>query len=346
MRGQPSEPALRWAAEAIGASASVVSVTSLHTGASPWLLHIEHRGRISAVVLRISGEDRIPPALIATGAAALQVAEEHGLAAPRLIASDLDGHAAGAAMTLETALSGTSSLPAKVSPERLREAGAAIAKVHAVALEPQPDLPLRIRPIQVDDHALERRWATLYRTSAASEQSAVVDALCELTGWTMAHARQVLVGPGSSPLLQLADDRIRQLARPSGRTVFVHGDIWGGNMRWLGDTCIALIDWKTAGAGDPGVDLGELRMQMAIQYGLDAPAHVLDGWQRESGRHATHVPYWDVVAALNTPAEMDGWPGFDNRGRRLGGSAIGKRRDAFLRAALDQLDSDVIGGVL
>ncbi len=50
-----------------------------------------------------------------------------------------------------------------------------------------------------------------------------------------------------------------------------------GTLLWTDDTCITLIDWKTAGVGDPGVDLGGLRLQMALQYGPDAPAHVLHG---------------------------------------------------------------------
>jgi len=47
--------------------------------------------------------------------------------------------------------------------------------------------------------------------------------------------------------------------------------------------------------------------------------------------------YWDAVAALNTPAYMDGPGGFDNQGTSIGDAAVTKRRDAFLRAALDQL---------
>jgi hypothetical protein len=51
---------------------------------------------------------------------------------------------------------------------------------------------------------------------------------------------------------------------------------------------------------------------MALQYGQDAPAHVLEGWQRQAGRAAIALPYWDAVAALNTPTVIpDGWvPGF------------------------------------
>jgi aminoglycoside phosphotransferase (APT) family kinase protein len=108
-------------------------------------------------------------------------------------------------------------------------------------------------------------------------------------------------------------------------------------MLWEDDRCVALIDWKTAGVGDPGVDLGSLRMQMALQYGQDAPAHVLEGWQRQAGRAAVAVPYWDAVAALNTPTVMHGWPGFADDGSPLDAAAVTERRDAFLRTALDQL---------
>jgi hypothetical protein len=88
-------------------------------------------------------------------------------------------------------------------------------------------------------------------------------------------------------------------------------------MIWDGETCLALVDWKAADAGDPGVDMGAQRLETALKYGPDAPGHVLDGWQRESGREATDVPYWDAVAGVTTPTEIDRLPGFDDRGRPL-----------------------------
>jgi hypothetical protein len=66
---------------------------------------------------------------------------------------------------------------------------------------------------------------------------------------------------------------------------------------------------------------------------------VLDGWQRESGRQATNVAYWDTVAAVYSPAVLDDYePGFDDQGHEIDWPAKTKRRDAFLRAALDRLD--------
>lgn len=339
MSERPIEAVLRWAANALGTGADVAAVRGLHGDSSPWLLSVDEGGGTRDVVLRIADMGRVRPQAVATGAAALRVAEAHGLEAPRLIASDLEGQDTGAAATLETVLPGSSASPPKVSTERLREAGATLAKIHAVPLSPRRDLPLRLWATDVDDHPLWRRWATLYQATPDDGKHAVVDAFCELTGWSPDEARRVLAGHRSSPLLQLADDRLRGIPAPQGETVFVHGDIWAGNMLWSGDTCVALIDWKTAGVGDPGVDLGQLRMKMAVQYGPDAPAHVLDGWQRESGRQASNVAYWDAVAGVYSPAVLDDYEeGFDDQGNEIDWSAKTKRRDAFLRAALARLD--------
>src|SRR2546421_7746662 len=73
------------------------------------------------------------------------------------VAADLDGRASGTVATLETFLSGSSDLPPMVSAARLREAGAAIARVSAVVLAPQADLPHRPRPCAADDRAADRR---------------------------------------------------------------------------------------------------------------------------------------------------------------------------------------------
>ena len=302
---------LRWAAGVVGRT-RVRSAENLsrsdHRPSGTFRLRIDGPAAgATDVILKVPAPRWILDGMVITNARALRLAETHGLAAPRLIAADLDGRASGTVATLETFLSGSSDLPPIVSAVRLREAGAAIARVNAVFLASQAELPYRPRPIAVDDRARERR-----------------------RGWMP-----------TTPLLQRADERVRSHRVPAAVSVFVHGDVWGGNMLWEGDRCVALIDWKTAGVGDPGVDLGSLRMQMALQYGQDAPAHVLEGWQRQAGRAATAVPYWDTVAALNTPTVMHGWPGFAEDGSPLDAAAVTERRDAFLRTALDQLPARI-----
>ena len=223
-------------------------------------------------VLRVPVPGWIGPDMIETGAAALMLAEKLGLSAPRLIAKDLAGETAGEPATLETAMRGSSELPAVVTPGRLAAFGAAIAQVHAHQLEPQPGLPRRVRPIEVDDYAMERRWAAAYRSASEEDKPQQIEAFVETTGADAARATELLVSITTTALLHTADELVRRRGHPAGPTVFVHGDIWGGNTMWDGDTCVGLIDWKTAGVGDPGVDLGELRMQMALEYGADAPA--------------------------------------------------------------------------
>jgi aminoglycoside phosphotransferase (APT) family kinase protein len=233
---------------------------------------------------------RIGAEQIATNAAALAVAERHGLPAPRLLAADLDGATAGTPASLETVVAGTSSWPATPSRALLLAAGAAIARVHTVALAPTPELPWRPRPIAVDDFAAER------------------------------HAGRM----PTTPLLRLADERVRAIQPPHGPVVLVHGDVWPGNTVLADGGVRALIDWKTAGVGNPGVDLGELRKQVAILYDDDAPRHVLDGWERAGGTRAGDVAFWDAVAALNTPTGSYS-------------PHAARRRDAFLRAAVARL---------
>lgn len=110
-----------------------------------------------------------------------------------------------------------------------------------------------------------------------------------------------------------------------------------GNLAWTADEEPIPIDWKSAGVGHPGVDLGELRKQVAMHFGPEAPAHVLEGWEGEMGLRAPDVAYWDVVATLNTPTSLSGWPAHDSDGTPLQPDGATQRRDAFLAAALDQL---------
>lgn len=291
----PTERMLDWVAAVIGAGARTVEIRALHDDEDGrWRLRIEHRGGTMHAVLRVPTPPGINASMVATAAAALELAEQHGLPAPRLIGADLQGDVAGVPATLETLVPGTTAWPAPASLERLRAAGAALARVHAVVVMAQHEhLPFRPRPIAVDDFAYVRR-----------------------KGWMP-----------TTPLLREADEVIRAHGLPHGETVFLHGDVWPGNLIWAGEEVGALIDWKTAGVGSPGVDVCELRKQVAMAFGPHAPEHVLEGWERATGTKARDVAYWDAVAALNTPTELDS----------RDGAGATDRRDAFLREALTNL---------
>lgn len=288
------------AANAIARGAEIVERRSLGGERGPWLIRA---GSTTAVLKVMPREDR---PYVATEVAALEFAEKHDVAAPRVIAVDLDGPG-GVAVLLSTFLHGSTRLSLTADPERLRALGAAAAAFHRLPLTPTPDLPLRERHMPWVDFAAER---------LSGEQP-------------------------TTPLLDEAGARVRELTRPRGETVFVHADLWLGNMMWDGDRHTGTIDWDAAGTGHYGVDLGSLRFDAAIHFGIDAADEVLRGWHHAYGREATDVGYWDLVAALNTPARMDGsLPAIhENTGRTdLDGQTLTDRRDEFLRAALNMFD--------
>jgi aminoglycoside phosphotransferase (APT) family kinase protein len=214
-----------------------------------------------------------------------------------------------------TVLAGSTKIPRVASAGRLRALGAAAAALASVVLAPRPGLELRTRSLYDMDFAAWRRSA------------------------------------GTSQLLARAEERIASLPVPDGELVFVHGDLWQGNTVWIGDSCSGMIDWDAAGAGSPGIDLGTLRSDVALFFGssplastgLPAADEVLAGWQQAAGRPAEHVAYWDAAAALCTVGDMSYClPGdmLDEVGRPdLNTALLTARRDAFLAAALDELDS-------
>jgi Ser/Thr protein kinase RdoA (MazF antagonist) len=82
-----------------------------------------------------------------TTVTALELAADHALPAPRLIAADLDGSAAGTMAVLMAVLPGTSKIPRVTSAAQLRALGAAAGALQRVALAPRPGLELRTRAL-------------------------------------------------------------------------------------------------------------------------------------------------------------------------------------------------------
>jgi hypothetical protein len=189
---QASPAALSWAASIV--DAKVVAVEGLRDGGGPWLLRLDGHERLHAVVLKTGEPGRDGQAgLFATEAAAMEVAEECALAAPRLLAADIDGSVAGVPALLSTVVPGRSRVPLVATVERLRGLGAAAASVHAVPMGPRPGLPLRTRSLEDTDFNAMRR------------------------------------DHGLSPLFEEAEKTVAAMPEPDGQTVLVHGDLWSAN---------------------------------------------------------------------------------------------------------------------
>lgn len=252
----------------------------------------------------------------------MRVAEAHELPTARLIAADTDGSITGQPALLESFRSGRAGAPPR-HPD-LQSAGAALAAVHSISVPASDDLPVRWHHTPPDDHPTDRRWAHRYQHSPTDGRDAVVDAFRADRPWlTHEVAGRRLQAIPTSPLLLEADDYLRELPAPDGNTVFLHGDVWFGNTLWDHGSCLGLIDWKSAGVGHPGVDLGSLRMRAALAYGLSAADEATTGWEHTAGTVAKGTAYWDAIAAIYTPA---------------GEEPVG--RDAFLQHALNRLRAD------
>ena len=284
-------------------------------------------------------------------ATALQLAETHGLPAPRVLGFEVNVAGDRAALLLSR-IDGIAAIPRMASVERLRVLGRMAARIHRIALTPSDALPLRARHTSWTHFALWRHWSRRYRAAHESERDAVVrefvakhplGGMADMTGatrWSADEARETLSSTTSTPLLDAADERLLAMPVPEGPTVFVHGDLWQGNTMWDGDRCVGVIDWEVAGAGQPGVDLGCLRWDAVMLFGSWAADEVLAGWESESGRKASDVAYWDLVAVLNYPTEMARLMStLREHGRPdLDAETLTARRDEFVRAASDRLE--------
>lgn len=290
-----------WVLSRAGPGTSIVDVRGLHDGGSPWMLRLVRDSQDWSVVLRAGSAASPEP--LRTEVTALRVAAECGIQAPRLIAADVDRDPP---LVLTEAVAGRSTIPRQRPVNRLRTLGAFAAALHRVQVPPDTGLPTRDRPVALVDFSALRR----------------------------SHRHP------TSPLLGRAEELVAARSPVSAHGL-VHGDLWQGNTLWDGDRLVAVVDWECAGTGPAGVDLGWLRFDAALCFGLEAADEVLGGWQAAAGRVAEDLAYWDAVAALSTAPDM-GWDAqaIGAQGRTdLSPTLLLDRRDDFLAVALAGLDS-------
>jgi aminoglycoside phosphotransferase (APT) family kinase protein len=130
------------------------------------------------------------------------------------------------------------------------------------------------------------------------------------------------------------------------RPGLLHGDLHIGNMLIRHGTpeLAALVDWELAGVGDPLLDLGHLLAvwpgRPAAAWldthfpGLPDDAAVVERWASASGRDATDLPWFRVLACYRLAAILEG-----SRARMLAGLAdppFGDRLPEFIEALLAQ----------
>jgi aminoglycoside phosphotransferase (APT) family kinase protein len=90
---------------------------------------------------------------------------------------------------------------------------------------------------------------------------------------------------------------------PTGeRAVFLHRDYHPGNVLWRRDHVAGVADWVNASRGPVDADVGHCRLNLAIDYGLDAADGFLSAHRALTDDRDFH-PYWDIAAAVGMVPE-------------------------------------------
>jgi aminoglycoside phosphotransferase (APT) family kinase protein len=111
----------------------------------------------------------------------------------------------------------------------------------------------------------------------------------------------------------LSEGRIRDALdatgtpEPLNAACLLHGDYWPGNLLWRDGTLAAVIDWEDAERGDPLNDLGNARMETLFTFGPEAMEAFTDRYLTQTTVDVTHLPYWDLVAAVHPCGRMAEW---------------------------------------
>lgn len=116
----------------------------------------------------------------------------------------------------------------------------------------------------------------------------------------------------------LEEGRIREAMKPHwprpqrNKSVLLQGDFWPGNVLWRDGKIVGIIDWEDAAFGDPLGDLSISRLEILWAFGIDAMHQFTNDYRSMTTIDFTHLPYWDLCAALRPVFRLAEWAGGDN----------------------------------
>ena len=271
LRRRPPAVALAWAAAAFGPGSQVVAVRPL---ASAWLANhavdvADAAGRVHRLVLRRwarpGWDEEDPDFDTAREAAILELLAPTPVPAPVLVAADPEAEVCDVPALLETRLPGG---PPDLAgdPGRLLEGlAAALPSIHADPGDPGARLVPPYHRFYEPDRLVPPAWSTRPEL------------------W--ARALEVAAEPP-----------------PPYRPCFIHRDYHPANTLWEDGRLTGVVDWVGGSWGPPEVDLGHMRVNLAVDLGLEAADRFLAAHQAITG--FDHHPWWDVASAVDVVAEV------------------------------------------
>jgi len=268
---RPPADALRWAAQSVGPGSRIVSVDALP---SSWLANhsvdvVDRRGTTHELVLRRwarpGWEAGDPEMTAAHEVGVLELLGASPVPAPELVAADPDADVCDVPALLIIRLGG----------------------------EPPPARPPELSSF-------------LEQLAGALPAIHAVDPSGRVHAYSPYYEPDRIAVPAWSGRPDLWEQAINVFAGPPPGTesCLIHRDYHPGNTLWSGGRLTGIVDWTTASVGAPAVDLAHMRWNLAVDHGLDAADEFL-ARHRELAGEPEHVPYWDVVTAIDVLPEID-----------------------------------------
>jgi len=106
---------------------------------------------------------------------------------------------------------------------------------------------------------------------------------------------------------------------------FIHRDYHPGNMLWSRGKLSGVVDWISACAGPPQIDIAHCRVNLVRLHGLEIAGRFLAEYASATGTSVSdYDPYWDAISLFDSNLG----PRLDDDLRRLGppGLTVGKMR--------------------
>lgn len=91
------------------------------------------------------------------------------------------------------------------------------------------------------------------------------------------------------------------------RPTLVHGDFWPGNLLWREGRLVGVVDWEDAAVGNPLADFAISRLDLLWILGVEAMNTFTAHYQRLVDLDFSHLPYWDLAAALRPAGRLHEW---------------------------------------
>jgi aminoglycoside phosphotransferase (APT) family kinase protein len=269
---RPPADALRWVADSLGLGSRIASLRALPSG---WLANhavdvVDRHGTTHELVLRRwarPGWDEDDPEFTAAHeAGVLELLAPSPVPAPELVAADPDADTCDVPALLMTRLDGEPP-PTRPAdlPSFLAQLATALPAIHAV--DPR-DRVHAYSPYYEPERIAVPTW---------SERPEV---------WAQAIA--VFGGPA-----------------PDTTPTFIHRDYHPGNTLWSGGRLTGMVDWTAASVGSPAVDVAHMRWNLAVGPGIDAADAFAARHRAVIGKAVEHLPYWDIVTAVDVLPEID-----------------------------------------